>query len=63
MEKLAIIKEVLSEKRLKSCGPPRKQRGQAVVFAAKYAIFSAFLFCVYIKICLENWQKAKFFDL
>lgn len=54
MEKLAIIKEVLSEKRLKSCGPPRKQRGQAVVFAAKYAIFSAFLFYVYIKICLEN---------
>ena len=61
MEKLVIIKEVW--KKLKSCRPPKKQRGQAVVFSAKYAIFSAFLFYVYIKICLQNWQKAKFFDL
>lgn len=60
MEKLAIIKEVW--KKLKSSRPPKEQRGQAVVFSAKYAIFSVFLF-VYIKICLQNWEKAKFFDL
>ena len=59
MEKLAVINEVWKKNVKIMRTPEETERSQAVVFSAKYAIFSAFLFYVYVEICLGNWQKRR----